>query len=492
VDVLELTCGIAQPLPAGASGLGRMKHVKRRLVMILDRTPEKSLSRTGKVLIVLLAAMLPLAPIRAEERTPETAAKSAQASAASASSTVPVSDSTRKAIESLLEVAQDPNDQVRGAAMEAIVRFGPQAVPVLVDALSDEKAAMAAQALLPRMDVEGIEGLIEAIDSPKPEVRARALLTLESILRPNAGGGVGDGATGIPGGEGMGAEGAPPRAFAPALSGMMGGGVNLSPQSLSIASWVIAPAAKASRDESPAVRRAAVRVLGASSQIAPDSAIAAPLAAALKDEDATVRRLAAVAMINIAHTAPELTAPLSAAVNDSDRSVRVAALTALGSSGAAAKSAMPLVTQALKDSDPTVRIAAANALGAMQSPPPDQLGVASPEGGFSPPGFVAAPPQELGNDWEVWIRAQNVWHWSKLGRYDLAGSNAEKLLKLGVPPEAVLGAFTQIAQTRHEDLAGWIKRMKEVKELKDLVAALNAAMTPATQPAPIPEIFQIH
>jgi HEAT repeat protein len=354
--------------------------------------------------------------------------------------------------------------------MEAIVRFGPQAVPVLVDALGDEKAAVAARALLPRMDVEGIEGLIEAIDSSKPAVRERALLTLESILRPNAGGGYG----GMPEGEGMvmAAGGVPPRGFAPAPGAMVGGGGggNASPQLISIAGWVIAPAAKASRDDSPAVRRAAVRVLGASSQMVPDPAIAAPLAAALKDQDAAVRQLAAGAMINIAHTEPALTAPLSAAVSDPDRSVRVAALTALGSSGAAAKSAMPLVTQALKDSDPTVRIAAANALGAMQTAPPTP-----PPNGMLDPGLGAPNFGDFPGDQPVFVGAENVWHWCKLKKYNLAKAEADKILKLQPPAQMLLQAFAQVAQRRNMDPAELTRQITAVKELKELGEALTRA-----------------
>src|SRR5262249_8580284 len=154
-------------LPAGASGLGQITHLKRRIIMILDRTPDKSMSLTGRIAVALLAALLPLAPVRGD----------ASGKAQTNPTSIAVDDSTRKAIESLLETAQDPNDQVKSAAMGAIMRFGPKSVPVLIDALGRDAAAPLAQSLLSQLGIDAIEGLIEAIDSPAPPaVRERALL----------------------------------------------------------------------------------------------------------------------------------------------------------------------------------------------------------------------------------------------------------------------------------------------------------------------------
>src|SRR5439155_25689017 len=214
--------------------------------------------------------------------------------------------------------------------------------------------------------------LIESVDSPDATaaMRERALATLERVLASNANqvGGMEGGVVGLP----------------PGTTGGFSGVIGLpmaSPQTMSIASWVIAPAAKASGDSNVAVRRASVRVLGVASRILFNPAVAAPLGAALKDEDSSVRRLAAEAMLSLSQLPPDLSEPLATAVNDSDQSVRVAALAALASLGPGARGAMPTVVAALKDSNPQVRIAAANALGAMQAtvqPQPQPPGLPPP------------------------------------------------------------------------------------------------------------------
>jgi hypothetical protein len=256
-------------------------------------------------------------------------------------------------------------------------------------------------------------------------------------------------------------------------------GAIISPQGVSIASWVIAPASKASRDADPAVRRAGVGLLGSVSMILADKSVAAPLAAALKDEDSAVRRTAAQAMVNVARFAPDVTAALSAAVNDRDQAVRVCALRALGSAGSAAKDAMPVITAALKDPDPQVRVAAANALGGMQM----QASLDSPQGpGYTPPGFAAPGSSPFGGgSSDVLVQAANLWHYANVRRPDMAKSEADKLVKHG-DPQMLLGAFMRVAQERHEDLSVWLKHNRDVAELKELVALLDQTMKQMGQP----------
>lgn len=469
VDVLQSLCTADPPAPVlvGATGLGRMTHLRRRLTMIVHETPPKSLSLVGRMLIVLVLLVLPLAPVRAADDPPKTATTAAHPASAAV-----VDDSARKAVTSLLEMAQDSgNPPVQEAGRNAIVRFGPKAVPVLIEALGrDEKSAAAAQQLLPAMGTEAIEALIDSVDATESSaiVRERALATLETVLTPNSNRGAGG--AGVPG-----MEGGP---MGPSFAS--GGAYPIAtPRMMSVASWVIAPAAKASSDASPTVRRAAVRVLGAASCMVVDPAIAPALGAALKDEDSPVRRVAAEAMVNVARFTPESAgalAALSAAVNDADQEVRLSALTALAAAGPAARELMPAVVAALKDANPQVRIAAANALGAMQAstqaPQPGQVQL-SGQLDITPGGFVPSSPQ---GDAGVWVGAENVWHWAKLGRYDLAKVEADKLLKLQANPAVVWGAFVQVAQSRNEDLAGWLRRTKDVKELKQLVGQLNETL----------------
>jgi hypothetical protein len=235
---------------------------------------------------------------------------------------------------------------------------------------------------------------------------------------------------------------------------------------ISIASWVIGPAAKASADANPAVRRAAIRLVGAASRLTANSDVAKVLATALKDEDSSVRLLAAQAMLNMGQPAPELATALSAAVSDPDRSVRVAALMALGSIGPAAKDAMAVVTAALKDTSPDVRIAAANALGAMQTAPAQSQ--VSLFGG--------------GGDAALRVAAENVWHWAEAGRFDQAKLEADKLLKLGAHPGTVLATFWEVAHARGQELPDWMHRMRNTREMWDLVATLDEAVELANPP----------
>jgi hypothetical protein len=259
---------------------------------------------------------------------------------------------------------------------------------------------------------------------------------------------------------------------------------------MSIANWVVSPAAKASRDSDAAVRRAAVGLLGAAAQVMPDATVAAPLAAALKDDDFAVRRSAAGAMVNIAQFAPDVTAALAEAVKDRDQLVRVCALRALGSAGASAKDVMPVITAALKDPDPDVRVAAANALGAMQmaaSVQPQQPGAAV-TGSYSPAGFAIVAQNSLftdGGDANL-VDAANIWHWTKVGRLDLAKADADQILKRRPNSQEVFGAFMQAAQDRREDLGAWLERNRNVAELKELVAMIDQTMIQTAQPATEP------
>lgn len=63
--------GVARPMPMGASGVGRLDPIKRRLQMILsDAHPAPATSRTVRVLLVLAVLGLPLLPAAASGRPP--------------------------------------------------------------------------------------------------------------------------------------------------------------------------------------------------------------------------------------------------------------------------------------------------------------------------------------------------------------------------------------------------------------------------------------
>jgi beta-lactamase regulating signal transducer with metallopeptidase domain len=54
------------PLPVGASGVGQVSHLKRRLAMIMQRNTSRSLSWAGLGAVLVLALLLPLFPARGQ------------------------------------------------------------------------------------------------------------------------------------------------------------------------------------------------------------------------------------------------------------------------------------------------------------------------------------------------------------------------------------------------------------------------------------------
>jgi hypothetical protein len=59
------------PLPAAASGIGQVSHLRRRLTMILQGKTPRSLSRLGWVAVCAAGLLLPLLPTHAQDKLPE-------------------------------------------------------------------------------------------------------------------------------------------------------------------------------------------------------------------------------------------------------------------------------------------------------------------------------------------------------------------------------------------------------------------------------------
>jgi len=178
VDAMELAS--RWTLPACASGLGRLSSLRRRLTMIVNAGTPKSLSPIGKLSLIALLAAIPLAPVRGQNKDSSTRPAANPATAS-------VNDSTRKALDALLENALDPNEQVKQAAVQAILRFGKQAAPVLLDAMSREKTAELAEGLLTSMGADGVDALLQAARSNDPDTRARDHGALEQVLQNSPG-----------------------------------------------------------------------------------------------------------------------------------------------------------------------------------------------------------------------------------------------------------------------------------------------------------------
>jgi HEAT repeat protein len=369
--------------------------------MILTETGPKSLSRVGRVVVAVIAiVVVPLLPVRGQAQQAEPAGQeSARANATSVASSQPTGadEATRRAVEALLDRAvQDPNDQVRNAAMGAIARFGPRAIPALLEGVRDERTAEAARNVLARFGLESVDPLLAALNAPEPQVRREALNAMSQVLanaftsqfaavgaagyRGAFGGGYGGG-FGAPGGE-MVMEGAaafPPPGAVIAMSEPV--------------ERMIGPVTKAARDADAGVRRAALQLMSHLALIASRAnaidKLMPTIVAAMKDPDPEVRGDAVWTLTQVGPPAASATEALTAALKDDNQRVRFGALQTLRGIGAPARDATPAVIATLKDPDPNIRTAAAEALGALQaSPPPQAPGAVDPTS--LPPG--TAPP----------------------------------------------------------------------------------------------------
>src|SRR5262245_46438666 len=162
MDTLDLLAGWARPALTAVpntSGLGQLQDLQRRLTMIFSTTPTKrSMSQVGRGAILVLAAILPLMPVFAQEQ-PGRAADAAAAAAGAATSTA--APTTQAVVDALLEAAQDSDQNVVAAAMGSLVRMGPSAGPALVKAMGKrDQSSLAAQA----MQQIGIAGAAALID----------------------------------------------------------------------------------------------------------------------------------------------------------------------------------------------------------------------------------------------------------------------------------------------------------------------------------------
>lgn len=68
---------------------------------------------------------------------------------------------------------------------------------------------------------------------------------------------------------------------------------------------------------------------------------------------------------------------------------------------------------------------------------------------------------------------ENFWHYGKIGRYELASAEAQKILDAPVEPVVVLTAFEQVAESRRDNLDQWMIRFAGIEGLKDATARLQ-------------------
>jgi hypothetical protein len=68
---------------------------------------------------------------------------------------------------------------------------------------------------------------------------------------------------------------------------------------------------------------------------------------------------------------------------------------------------------------------------------------------------------------------ENFWHFGKIGRYELASAEAQKVVDAAVDPVVVLTAFEQVAEARKDNLDQWMIRFAGIEGLKDATAKLQ-------------------
>jgi hypothetical protein len=83
VDTLDFLAGVGVGLPPAASGMGQLRNLEERIVMIVGQGPPKSLSWAGWLLVAGLVAVLPLTPMWGQ--TPEATATQTAATLSPAS-----------------------------------------------------------------------------------------------------------------------------------------------------------------------------------------------------------------------------------------------------------------------------------------------------------------------------------------------------------------------------------------------------------------------
>jgi HEAT repeat protein len=386
------------------------------------------LSKKGKIALVAVAiAVIALLPVREQGRQAGPAGLTATVSAAPATvataTTQPAGadEATRRAVDALLDRAvQDSDQNVRNAALMAISRFGPRAIPALLDGVKNERTAEFSRNLLAGLGLSSMDALLAALDSPDVQVRKEALRTLTQIIssaytsRPEYGGIMQAPMTGVgtaPGGFGGAGGVVQPNAGLGGYRGpaeMEGGAAFVEGGMPPIEGGVmpepmvrlIAPVTKAARDDDAGVRREAMQLMshlvvgavpaGRTGELMP------ALQKAMNDADADVRAEAIQALQFAGPAAGSATAALTKAVADENDRVRSAALVALRAIGPAARDATPAVIAALKDPQPPIRALAADTLGALQAPPPPGVAGRVPVAVPGPPaGAEGADPAGL-------------------------------------------------------------------------------------------------
>src|SRR6266545_3740065 len=71
---------------------------------------------------------------------------------------------------------------------------------------------------------------------------------------------------------------------------------------------------------------------------------------------------------------------------------------------------------------------------------------------------------------------ENFWHYGKIARYDMAVAAAQEIVTAKDQPEAVLVAFEQTAQERHDSIDEWLIRWQGVEQMREPANQITAIL----------------
>jgi outer membrane biosynthesis protein TonB len=110
------------------------------------------------------------------------------------------------------------------------------------------------------------------------------------------------------------------------------------------------------------------------------------------------------------------------------------------------------------------------------APAPEAPAPAAPA--EAPPAAPAEPaaPQPPQGDQEIINAVENFWHYGKVGRYDLAQAEAQKILAKKDTPVPILLAFEKAANERTDVLDDWLFRWQGTEQLKDVTSQIMTVL----------------
>ncbi len=247
-----------------------------------------------------------------------------------------------KPLSQWIALVEDEDEHVRDAAVSAIGKIGPAAIPALRELLGDkhQRAWDSAARAMANMGSAAIPAITELFSDKDETVRYYATEALGKI-----------GAAAVPTATKLLKHtNKDVRGYAALALG------NIGPD----AKTAIPALADLLKDKEASVRFFTAGALG---KMRSNAKIAVPaLIELLKDKDAGVRWATAGALGNIGPAAKTAIPALTEVLNDKEHNARGAAADALGKMGSEAKIAIPVLTESLKDKDKLVGKAAAEAL----------------------------------------------------------------------------------------------------------------------------------